>query len=147
MGRKSKKNIHSLRNKVIAFIFSLFLIASGVYYITLNYVPQKLYETQDMRSGMNEAYYVSQWCSDDFGKREFVLWDNTRVDCLTKDYAIEFDFAKKWAESIGQALYYAKMTGKKPAVTLILTQLEDYKYVKRIERLDNGIKIFLIKAY
>ncbi len=147
MGRKSKKNIHSLRNKVIAFIFSLFLIASGVYYITLNYVPQKLYETQDMRSGMKEAYYVSQWCSDDFGKREFVLWDNTRVDCLTKDYAIEFDFAKKWAESIGQALYYAKMTGKKPAVTLILTQLEDYKYVKRIERLDNGIKIFLIKAY
>ena len=100
-----------------------------------------------MRSGMKEAYYVSQWCSDDFGKREFVLWDNTRVDCLTKDYAIEFDFAKKWAESIGQALYYAKMTGKKPAVTLILTQLEDYKYVKRIERLDNGIKIFLIKAY
>ena len=147
MGRKAKKNIHTYRNKFIAFLFSVLLIASGIFYVTLNYVPQKLYETQDMRSGMKEAYYVSQWCRDDFGKREFVLWDNTRVDCLTKDYAIEFDFAKKWAESIGQALYYAKMTGKKPAVTLILTQLEDYKYIKRVERLDNGIKIFLIKAY
>lgn len=146
MGRKTKKK-SGYKNKFIAFVISFLCIASGVLYITLNYVPQKLYETQNMRSGMKESYYVSQWCRDDFGKREFVLWDNTRVDCLTKDYAIEFDFAKKWAESIGQSLYYAKMTGKKPAVVLILSQLEDYKYVKRIERLDNGIKIFLIKAY
>ena len=49
--------------------------------------------------------------------------------------------------SIGQSLYYAKMTGKKPAVALILTDLKDYKYVKRIERLDNGIKLFLIHAF
>lgn len=146
MGRKAKKK-YPYKNKFIAFAVSFLCIVSGVFYFTLNYVPKKLYETQNMRSGMKEAYYVSQWCRDDFGKREFVLWDNTRVDCLTKDYAIEFDFAKKWAESIGQSLYYAKMTGKKPAVTLILTQLEDYKYVKRIERLDNGIQIFLIKAF
>lgn len=66
---------------------------------------------------------------------------------MTKDYAIEFDFAKKWAESIGQSLYYAKMTGKKPAVALILTDIKDYRYVKRVERLENGIKIFLIRAY
>ena len=71
----------------------------------------------------------------------------TRIDCLTKDYAIEFDFAKKWAESIGQSLYYAKLTNRNPAVVLILTAPTDYKYVKRIERLDNGIKIFLIKAF
>ena len=71
----------------------------------------------------------------------------TRVDCLAKDYAIEFDFAKKWAESAGQSLYYAKMTGKAPAVVLILTNITDYRYVKRIERLDKGIRIFLVKAY
>ena len=69
------------------------------------------------------------------------------MDCLTKDYAIEFDFAKKWAESIGQSLYYSKLTGKKPAVVLILSSPTDYKYVKRIERLENDIQIFLIKAY
>ena len=71
----------------------------------------------------------------------------TRVDCLAKDYAIEFDFAKKWAEAVGQSLYYSKMTGKKPAIALILTSLTDYRYLKRIERLDNDIKVFLIKAY
>ena len=123
------------------------MAASGIFYLSLNYVPKSMYEEQVMLPKMKEAYYVSQWCRDDFGKQEFVLWDNTRVDCLTKDYAIEFDFAHKWAESVGQSLYYSKMTGKKPAVALILTDLKDYIYVKRVERLENGIKIFLIKAF
>ena len=81
------------------------------------------------------------------GQIEHRLEDNTRVDCLTDEYAIEYDWAKKWAESIGQSLYYSKLTGKAPAVVLILTSPTDYRYVKRIERLDNGIKVFLVKAY
>ena len=144
MGRKKKTNPN---NKIISFIATFLLMASGIYYYELNYVPQKWYETQTMMPDQNEAYYVSQWCTADFVWKEAVFWDMTRVDCLAKDYAIEFDFAKKWAESIGQALYYSKMTGKKPAVAIILTSLTDYKYVKRIERLDNNIKVFLIKAY
>lgn len=146
MGRKKKKS-SLYKNFILTFLSAFICCLGGIFYVTLNYVPKKLYEPQSMRPDMKESYYVSQWCRDDFGKREFVLWDNTRVDCLTKDYAIEFDFAKKWAESIGQSLYYSKMTGKKPAVALILTDIKDYRYVKRIERLDNGIKIFIIKAY
>ena len=146
MGRKKKVNSNP-NKKIISFIITFLMMATGVYYYGLNYVPQKWYETQTMMPNQNESYYVNQWCTSDFGRKEAILWDMTRVDCLTKDYAIEFDFAKKWAESIGQSLYYSKMTGKKPAVTLILTNLTDYKYVKRIERLDHGIKIFLIKAY
>ena len=122
-------------------------MASGVYYLGLNYVPQKWYETQIMRPEQVESYYVDQWCTSDFGRKEAVLWDLTRVDCLAKDYAIEFDFAKKWAEAVGQSLYYSKMTGKAPAIVLILKSPLDYKYVKRIERLEKGIKIFLVKAY
>ena len=133
--------------RITGFIISLALIASGALYFGLNYVPKSLYNMQTMKSGEVESYYVNQWCTPSFGKKEFRLWDTTRVDCLTKEYAIEFDFAKKWAESIGQSLYYAKMTGKKPAVVLILTDLNDMKYVKRVERLDNGIQIFLIKAF
>ena len=156
MVRKSKKN--KIKQKVeqkagnfcvkcIVFVITFLMAASGIFYLSLNYVPKSMYEEQVMLPKMKEAYYVSQWCRDDFGKQEFVLWDNTRVDCLTKDYAIEFDFAHKWAESVGQSLYYSKMTGKKPAVALILTDLKDYIYVKRVERLENGIKIFLIKAF
>lgn len=144
MGRKKKKNSN---NKIITFLITLVLMASGVYYYGLNYVPQKWYDTQTMMPNQTESYYQNQWCTGDFGRKEVVLWDMTRVDCLAKDYAIEFDFAKKWAESIGQSLYYSKLTGKKPAIALILTAPTDYRYVKRVERLDNGIKIFLIKAY
>lgn len=162
MGRRAKgaikkvsgKIVKKVRNKadnfavkVVAFFITFLIAASGIFYFSLNYVPKSHYEVMPMLPKMKEAYYVSQWCNDDFGKREFVLWDNTRVDCLSKDYAIEFDFAHKWAESVGQALYYSKMTGKKPAVVLIMSDLSDYKYVKRVERLDNGIKIFLVKAF
>ncbi|MBD5403084.1 hypothetical protein HDR58_09890 [bacterium] len=146
MAKRLKKNKNNI-NVIITFLFSLVVTILSALYFSLNYVPKELYEEQVMRPGMREVYYVSQWCSADFGKQEFMLWDKTRVDCLTKDYAIEFDFAKKWAESVGQSLYYAKMTGKQPAVALILTDIKDYRYVKRIERLENGIKIFIIKAY
>ncbi len=134
-------------SKIIHFIVTFLLMSSGVYYFWLNYVPQKWYETQSMLPNQNEAYYVNQWCTSDFGRKEAVLWDLTRVDCLAKDYAIEFDFAKKWAESVGQSLYYSKMTKKQPAVVLILQNITDYIYVNRIERMNLGIKIFLIKAY
>ena len=142
MAKKKKSN-----KKVLHFVITLLLMATGIYYVGLCNVPLKWYETQVMMPNQVESYYQKQWCTSDFGRKEAVLWDMTRVDCLTKDYAIEFDFAKKWAESVGQALYYSKLTGKAPAVVLILTDLGDYRYVKRLERLDNGIKIFLIKAY
>lgn len=145
MGRKKKTTFS--KNKLIYFGWTFLLMATGIYYLGLNYVPQKWYETQTMMPKQVESYYVNQWCTSDFGRKEAVLWDMTRVDCLAKDYAVEFDFAKKWAEAVGQSLYYAKMTGKKPAVTLILTSPTDYRYVKRLERLDNGIKVFLVKAY
>ena len=135
------------QNKTVHFIITFLLMATGIYYFGLNYVPQKLYETQKMKPNQVEMYYEDEWCTPDFGRKEVILWDMTRVDCMTKDYAIEFDFAKKWAEAIGQSLYYSKLTGKSPAIVLILTSPTDYRYVKRIERLDNGIKVFLIKAF
>ena len=144
MGRKKKPKYNS---KIIQFIITFLLMATGIYYYGLNYVPQKWYDVQTMMPNQVESYYVNQWCTSDFGRKEAVLWDMTRVDCLAKDYAIEFDFAKKWAEAIGQSLYYSKLTGKKPAVAIILTSINDYRFVKKIERLDNDIKIFLIKAY
>jgi disulfide bond formation protein DsbB len=144
MGRKKKKNINK---RILSFIITFLMMSLGIYYYGLNYVPDKWYETQTMMPNQPESYYVNQWCTADFGRKEAILWDSTRVDCLAKDYAIEFDFAKKWAESVGQSLYYSKMTGKKPAIALILTNLTDYRYLKRIERLDNDIKVFLIKAY
>ena len=83
----------------------------------------------------NEASYQEAWCKLNNGIMEFENKDFTRVDCLTKNNAVEFDFANKWAESIGQALHYEIMTNKKAKVVLILEDKNEMVYFKRVERL------------
>lgn len=92
-----------------------------------------------------EAYYVDDWCSGR-GIQEHVLPDRTRIDCLTEEYAIEFDFGYKWAESIGQSLYYAKMTNLKPAVVLIITRDQE-RFIERFSIASEGLGITLIVYY
>lgn len=92
-----------------------------------------------------ESYYQNMWCKEHNGITEYILPDKTRIDCLLKDYAVEFDFASKWAESIGQSLYYAKMTGKKPAIVLIFEESSDEKYYERANILAKDYNITLYK--
>ena len=94
----------------------------------------------------NERYYQSKLCKTLNGKMEYVLKDKTRVDCLTNKYAIEVDFAKKWAESVGQSLHYAHMTQKKPAIGLIVSK-RDNRFLKRLQVISDkfDIKIYIIE--
>lgn len=95
-----------------------------------------------------EKYYQTQLCNELGGVMEQSLLDRTRIDCLTDEYAIEVDFSKKWAESVGQSLYYAEMTKKKPAIALIVRDTKkDKRHLKRLRVLANkyDIKIFIIE--
>ena len=84
----------------------------------------------------SESSYQHSWCSAHKGIEEYENQDNTRVDCLTTYHAVEFDFANKWAESIGQALHYQLMTGKKAMVVLILEEPEkEMVYFNRVKKL------------
>jgi len=84
----------------------------------------------------NEATYQHAWCKAHNGIEEYINNDRTRVDCLTEEYAVEFDFARKWAERIGQALHYQLMTGKKAKIVLILENLQkDCVYYNRVKKL------------
>lgn len=84
----------------------------------------------------NESSYQHAWCSQHKGIEEYENDDFTRVDCLTETHAVEFDFANKWAESIGQAEHYALKTGKKGKVVLILEEPKKEKvYYKRVKEL------------
>src|SRR5574344_1219835 len=83
-----------------------------------------------------EASYQNAWCSANGGVTEYENNDFTRVDCLTATNAVEFDFANKWAESIGQALHYQLMTGKRAKVVLILEDAQKQMvYYKRVKAL------------
>ncbi|HSA07206.1 MAG TPA: hypothetical protein P5556_08490 [Candidatus Gastranaerophilales bacterium] len=70
-----------------------------------------------------------------------------KVDCITKDYAIEVDFAEKWAESVGQSLYYGLKTSKQPGILLIIESDKDLKHLKKVELLAKkyNIKVWTIK--
>lgn len=96
----------------------------------------------------NEAYYQNTWCSRWNGITEYKLPDYTRVDCLTKNYAVEFDFAKKWAEAVGQAIHYGQMTGKKPAIILIIERPKDFVYYDRLKKIcaAQGITLWYMKS-
>ena len=84
----------------------------------------------------NEEAYQYAWCSAHNGIIEYENKDFTRIDCLTKNHAVEFDFANKWHESIGQALHYSVMSGKKAKVVLILdnpkSQMVYYQRIKKV---------------
>ena len=79
-----------------------------------------------------EKAYQHAWCSTQGGIEEFKNKDYTRIDCLTKTHAVEFDFAHKWAESIGQALYYGLMSGKRAKVVLILENPQKQMMLKSV---------------
>lgn len=66
-----------------------------------------------------EAELSKHWCDEAGGISEYRLPDNTRVDCLLDEYAVEMDWSHKWAECIGQAQYYGVMSNRRPACVLI----------------------------
>ncbi len=90
-----------------------------------------------------EKWYQQKWCKEHGGKAEVRLPDGTRCDCIIETHSIEFDFGKKWAESIGQSLYYSLQTGKKAGVVLIVEDPGDYKYWLRLNSTieHHGLKI------
>ena len=79
-----------------------------------------------------EREYQTAFCEPLKGETEHVLSDKTRVDCLTDEYAIEVEFSRKWAEAIGQSLFYSLHTGKKAGIALIVKGNKEYKYFIRL---------------
>ena len=95
-----------------------------------------------------ESDYQTLWCNRKGGILEYELPDMSRVDCLLPDYAVEFDFAKKRDECLGQALRYAAYTDKKPACCLIIENKKDFKYYRQlrytIKKQNLNVKVFSI---
>ena len=125
-----------------------FSIILGIIIFSLTAVTANAFEYGYTSTGFkyvkhkhSESSYQHAWCSQHKGIEEFENKDFTRVDCLTDKYAVEFDFANKWHESIGQALHYGLMTGKKPMVVLILDNPEKQMvYYYRVKKLAKKYK-------
>ena len=70
------------------------------------------------------------------GIKEYRLDDGTRVDLLFEDKACEIDWATKWAEGIGQSIYYGLKTDRPPLVILLAKKDGWEKYRDRVEYCD-----------
>ncbi|ANS03338.1 hypothetical protein [uncultured Mediterranean phage uvDeep-CGR2-KM19-C37] len=79
---------------------------------------------------------------------EVRLWDNTRADMVTATEAYEVDYAPKWAEAVGQSLYYAEVLRKKPAIVLLVRNLKsERQFVYRCQTVCAavGIRLYVVK--
>lgn len=79
-----------------------------------------------------EVYYQNLFANAINGKTEVYLQDKARVDVVTDTFTIEVDFAHKWAEAIGQSLFYAQMLNKKPGILLIVDGKLENRYIFRL---------------
>jgi hypothetical protein len=85
----------------------------------------------------SEAHWQRQYCAGMEIEKKLIT--GGRIDCFNDEFAIEVDWANKWAESVGQSLYYAGATNRKPGIILLSEQSEGpveglcRSYVYRLE--------------
>jgi len=84
------------------------------------------------RSQWKESNWSHQLATDMGGVAEYTLPDKTRVDILTNDVAWEVDWGHKWAEGIGQSLYYGLATDRRPGLILLLRDGEQRFYLRAL---------------
>ena len=101
--------------------------------------------TSSLCSG-GEVEEVAKLATKYGGVAEYRLWDSTRVDLLTDTHAIEADWSYHWAEAIGQSLYYAQVTGRKPGIILLVKDVkEEARFIYRCQTVCTrvGIDLFI----
>jgi hypothetical protein len=86
-----------------------------------------------------DEMYERKWCADHKGATGVKMPDGTNAACITSTHVVEFQFAPKWAEAIGRALYYGYETGKRAGIVLII---DDEKSLENWKRLNLTIEHF-----
>jgi len=115
----------------ILFLLSVFfLIACGASH------KQVLQTEKDYQIAFNRFYFNGK-------ARMEVPVQYGRIDLLSDDYAIEVDQLENYHEAIGQALHYARETGKKPGIAIFIMDPKkgDHEKLKYLIRLCNYYKI------
>lgn len=68
------------------------------------------------------------------------------IDCFNERHAIEIDWGPKWAEAVGQSLYYASQTGREPGIILICNEGKELRCLDYKYRLEAALAFGKIKA-
>ena len=90
-----------------------------------------------------EKYYSEKFCEEMAGQADYTLQDKSRVDCLTETHAFEVDWADgmKVYEAIGQSLYYASQTDKKPGILLLIRKDNSKKHIRKVKEVISAFNL------
>ena len=90
-----------------------------------------------------EEFYSNKFCEELSGQSQFKLKDLSRVDCLTETHAFEVDWADgmKVYEAIGQSLYYASQTDKKPGILLLIRKDNSKKHIRKVQEVISAFNL------
>lgn len=129
-----KKVFHERYVYVAIFVLTLVVLA----FISISQKPERMFGLSAAKYG-TEVYWQdiiheeltrrSGW--ESIGK-EVRLDDGTRVDLLFPNQACEIDWANKWAEGVGQSIYYGLKTRRAPLVLLLVKKDGWEKYRDRV---------------
>jgi len=120
---------------IIAYYFMLiFILTAG------GCADKKLLKNErDFQQAFNKVYFK--------GKAQMeVSVKYGRVDLVSDKFAVEVDRLSKFHEGIGQALHYAKETGKKPALAIFIVQ-PSKKKIKKLNYVKKLCKKYNIKVW
>lgn len=92
----------------------------------------------------NEMFYQVLVRDHMKGIQSYHLPSGKICDILNDELAIEVDYVRKWAESIGQSLQYAMESGKRPCIVFIYNYSKDYYLLNSVMPL---LKRLCIKVY
>jgi hypothetical protein len=73
--------------------------------------------TPSNQEAQDERYWQQHYCAGMEFKK--LVPSGGKVDCLGEELALEITWADAWAKALGQALYYAAATNRKPAIVLL----------------------------
>lgn len=76
----------------------------------------------------SKKWYVNQDCLAPAS----ILKGSFGAVCVTDDEVQIYDYANKWRNTIGRSLHYAKVTGKRPSVVLIVEKKSDCRYSDKL---------------
>lgn len=96
-------------------------------------------------AGAGERAEVQRLAPAYDARPEVVAWDGSRVDLLNDRYAIEVDWASKWQQAVGQAMYYAILFDREPGIILLRRSAEDTRFIYRCQAVcvRIGIKLWV----
>ena len=133
--------VHGLKNKSKrSYLPSMIL--SGLLALSWCLAPQQLVAGETVR----EAEHTRRLAVQYDAQSEVVLWDKTRADLVGSTWVGEVDWAPKWAEGIGQALYYSIVMDRQP-VLFLLTKRGEERFVYRAQTVCAKYKINLIVVW